>query len=88
MIFKGFGNDWVAGAPRGLQHRCPDDKSGAGFNSQAFPLNIKGKEMNKKKKLVAKKHRKNKQRLRDLNNAKISESDAKKPAAKKPAAKK
>ena len=37
MIFKGFGNDWVAGAPRGLQHRRPDDKSGAGFNSQAFP---------------------------------------------------
>ena len=56
--------------------------------------------MNKKKKLVAKKHRKNKQRLRDLNKAKISESAprnqqlrnqqlrAKKPAAKKPAAKK
>ena len=44
--------------------------------------------MNKKKKLVAKKHRKNKQRLRDLNNAKKSESAAKKPAAKKPAAKK
>ena len=40
MIFKGFGNDWVAGAPRGLQHRCPDDKSGAGFNSQAFPQSI------------------------------------------------
>tara|TARA_B100000214_G_scaffold333912_1_gene276278 strand:- start:151 stop:300 length:150 start_codon:yes stop_codon:yes gene_type:complete len=32
-----FGNDWVAGAPRGLQHRCLDDKSRAGFNSQAFP---------------------------------------------------
>ena len=44
--------------------------------------------MNKKKKLVTKKHRKNKQRLRGLNKAKISESAAKKPAAKKPAAKK
>ena len=44
--------------------------------------------MNKKKKLVAKKHRKNKQRLRDLTNAKISESATKKPATKKPATKK
>ena len=39
--------------------------------------------MNKKKKLVSKKHRKNKQRLRDLKNAKISESATKKPATKK-----
>ena len=44
--------------------------------------------MNKKKKLVGKKHRKNKQRLRDLNKAKISESVTKKPAAKKPSTKK
>tara|TARA_B100001121_G_C18524075_1_gene542739 strand:+ start:559 stop:750 length:192 start_codon:yes stop_codon:yes gene_type:complete len=57
MIFKGFGNDWVAGAPRGLQHRCPDDKSGAGFNSQAFPqsINFLLKEKNEQKTQISSK---------------------------------
>ncbi len=52
--------------------------------------------MNKKHKLVAKKHRKNKERLRELKKASLTKSNSekssapvpKKPAAKKPAAKK
>ena len=36
-----FGNDWVAGAPRGLQHRCPRDKRGGEFDSHSFPQKIK-----------------------------------------------
>ena len=70
----------MAGAPRGLQHRCPDDKSGAGFNSQAFPqnflINFKRNKMNKKQKLVAKKHRKNKDRIKELNKASLAKSSA------------
>ncbi len=44
--------------------------------------------MNKKKKKVAIKHRKNKQRLRDLSKATIKKPATKKPATKKPATKK
>ena len=50
--------------------------------------------MNKKKKAVNKKHRRNKERLKEikrlalLSSSKKVENDTKKPAAKKPAAKK
>ncbi|SVB93383.1 uncharacterized protein METZ01_LOCUS246237 [marine metagenome] len=40
LVAKRFGNDWVAGAPRGLQHRCLVDKAGVGFDSQAFPQSL------------------------------------------------